>query len=137
MFTYLFSSQILHKFFGFDIKKLFQLCTQGTHLASYRDFLSHSFYSLGDAVDGKPEYNKKYVVEISETVYVEDDPTKNCRAYPTTRFETFADCDNQYMLEMCKKAGVTPIWMAENFSNVSKSFTLLQEPSPGDNWFEF
>ena len=92
---------------------------------------------MGDAVDGKPGYYKKYVFEISETVYVEDDPTKNCRAYPTTCFETFGDCDNQYMLEMCKKAGVTPIWMAENFLNACKSFTLLQEPSPGDNWFEF
>ena len=92
---------------------------------------------MGDAVDGKPGYYKKYVVEISETVYVEDDPTKNCRAYPTTRFESFLDCDNQYMLEMCKRAGVAPIWMAENFSNVSKYFTLLQEPSPGENWFQF
>ena len=91
---------------------------------------------MGDAVDGKPGFYKKYVVEISETVYVEDDPTKNCRAYPTTRFETFGDCDNQYMLEMCKKAGVTPLWVADDFSNVSKYFTLLQEPSPGENWFQ-
>ena len=87
-------------------------------------------------MDGEPGYNKKYAFEISETVYVEDDPTKNCRAYPTTRFETFGDCDNQYMLEMCEKAGVTPLWLADNFSNVTKYFTLLQEPIPGENRFQ-
>ena len=108
----------------------FQLCCQGTQLASYRDFFDHSFYTVGDAVTGKPGYFKKYGFAINENIFVENDPTKHCKVYPTAQFENFGDCDNQYMLELCKKAGVTPIWLSDDFSNVSKYITF-QEISTG------
>ena len=108
----------------------FQLCCQGAHLASYRDFFDHSFYTVGDAVTGKPGYFKKYGFEINENIFVENDPTKHCKVYPTAQYENFGDCDKQYMLELCNKAGVTPIWLSDDFSNVSKYITF-QEISTG------
>ena len=108
-----------------------QINAQGFYLASYRDFFDHSFYSFGDAVAGKPGYFTKYGFEISENIFVEHDPSKNCQVYPTPQFESFGDCDYQYMLDLCEKAGVTPIWLANDFTNVSKNFTF-QEPFPGN-----
>ena len=97
---------------------------------SYRDFFDHSFYTVGDAVTGKPGYFKKYGFEINENIFVEDDPTKHCQVYPTSQFETFGDCDYQYMVDLCEKAEVTPIWLEDDFENVSKYFTF-QGPLPG------
>ena len=79
---------------------------------------------------GNPGYFTKYGFEISENIFVEHDPSKNCKVYPTAQFESFGDCDYQYMVDLCEKAGVTPIWLEENFENVSKHYTF-QEPLPG------
>ena len=79
---------------------------------------------------GEPGYFAKYGFEISENIFVEHDPSKNCQVYPTAQFESFGDCDYQYMVDLCEKAGVTPIWLEENFENVSKYYTF-QEPLPG------
>ena len=107
-----------------------QINAQGFYLASYRDFFDHSFYSFGDAVVGEPGYFAKYGFEISENIFVEHDPSKNCQVYPTSQFETFGDCDYQYMVDLCEKAEVTPIWLEDDFENVSKYFTF-QGPLPG------
>ena len=99
-----------------------QINTQGYHLASYRDFFDHSFYTTGDAILGKPRYFNKYGIEISESVFVQEDPSKHCLNYPTAEYESFGDCDYQYMLDKCTRAGVSPIWLAENFRNVTTQF---------------
>ena len=99
-----------------------QINTQGYHLASYRDFFDHSFYTTGDAILGKPRYFNKYGIEISESVFVQEDPNKHCLNYPTAEYESFGDCDYQYMLDKCRKAGVSPIWLAESFENVTTHF---------------
>ena len=103
-----------------------QINVQGSHIAGYRDLFDHSFYSTGDAIEGKTGFLSKYGVEIRENVFVEDDQSKHCVDYPTVKFENFGDCDNQYMLDTCAKEGVLPIWLVDNFEHVTTYHTYQQ-----------
>ena len=100
-----------------------QINVQGSHLTGYRDLFDHSFYSTGDAIQGRTGFFSKYGVDIRENVFVEDDQSKQCVDYPTVEFENFAECDNQYMLDACAKEGILPIWLADNFDHVTTYHT--------------
>ena len=60
-----------------------QIDVQGSHLTGYRDLFDHSFYSTGDAIEGKTGFLSKYGLEIRENVIVEDDQRKQWLDYPT------------------------------------------------------
>ena len=96
-----------------------QINAQGIHLVTHRDTFHNSLYSTGDALIGDPGYFNKYVIEISENVYVEEDPSKKCRKYPNDEYESFTDCDNQYLRNVCKKHNISPIWLTNDFAKVT------------------
>ena len=104
-----------------------QIKAQGRHLVSHRDLFHNSFYSTGDAVIGVPGFYKKYGIEISENVYVEEDPSKDCRDYPNEEYESFADCDNQYVRNVCKKHDINPVWLTNDFANVTVQYFLSDD----------
>ena len=104
-----------------------QIKAQGRHLVSHRDLFHNSFYSTGDAVIGDPGFYKKYGIEISENVYVEEDPSKDCRDYPNKEYESFADCDNQYVRNVCKKHDINPVWLTNDFANVTVQYFLSDD----------
>ena len=104
-----------------------QINAQGRHLMSHRDLFHNSFYSTGDALISDAGYFKKYGIEISENVYVEEDPSKHCREYPNEEYESFADCDNQYVRDVCKKHNIYPIWLTNDFTNVTVQHFLIDK----------
>ena len=104
-----------------------QIIPQGKHLISYRDFYHYSLYSTGDALISDPGFLKKYVIEIGENVYVEKDPSKHCREYPNEKYQSFGDCDNEYVKSVCKKHNIFPIWMTDDFGNVTIQRFLSDE----------
>ena len=57
---------------------------------------SHQFYSTGDSITLGKGYSS-YIVKVKKQVFVEEDPRKACRNYPNPEFESYADCDDQYM----------------------------------------
>ena len=116
------NNQIKTLEFRFNGKKnitSIQINAVGRHLISHRDLFHSSFYSSGDALISDPGYMKKYGIEISENVYVEEDVSKHCREYPNEEYESFADCDNQYVRNVCKKHNINPIWLTDDFTNVT------------------
>ena len=74
-----------------------QINAQGTHFISHRDFFHNSFFTTGDTLVADRGYMKKYGIEISENIYVEEDASKLCREYPNKEYESFTDCDNKYV----------------------------------------
>ena len=64
---------------------------------------------------------KSYQIEISQREHVEADPTYECRNYPNRDFVSYGQCDHQFMKK--KLDGLTPIWMTENYSEVSTQVT--------------
>ena len=108
-----------------------QINAQGRNLISHRDLFHNSFYSTGDALISDAGYLKKYGIEISENVYVEEDPSKYCKEYPNEKYESFADCDNQYVRNVCKKHNIFPIWLTDDFKNVTIQHFLSEEEASG------
>ena len=73
-------------------------------------------------------------MDISQKVYVEEDPTKNCANYPTDEYETYNDCDRKTALaELAKiiSPDLYPLWAAPstNLSSVSKEPVYIQNSS--------
>ena len=110
-----------------------QINVQGSHHTGYRDFFDHSFYSTGDAIEGRTGFHSKYGLEIRENVFVEEDQSKQCVNYPTGKFKSFGDCDNHYMVDVCAKEGLLPIWLADDFDRVTSYHTYQESvnQSPG------
>ena len=104
-----------------------QINAQGRHFLSHRDLFHNSFLSTGDPLVADPGYMKKYGIEISENVFVEEDTSKHCREYPNEEYESFADCDNEYVRNVCKKHNINPIWLTNDFEKVTVQKVLSDE----------
>ena len=117
--------------FQFDDEKNItsvQIVPYGRHLISHRDFFHFSFYSTGDAIISEPGRIKRFGVEISENVYVEEDQDKHCREYPNKEHTSFGDCDSQYVKSVCEKHNIHPIFLNSNdFKNVTVQYVLSEE----------
>ena len=47
----------------------------------------------------------------------------NCRNYPTEDFETFRDCDAQFVRREVDKMGVVPFWATQDLTEVTNITT--------------
>ena len=109
-------------YFGTLANYAIEIQLKGNTLDCTRNIREHCFYSTGDAITLKEEnMAKSYQVEISQREHVEEDPTNECRNYPNQDFVSYGKCDHQFMKN--KLDGLTPIWMTENYSEVSTQVT--------------
>ena len=84
-----------------------------------------------------------YIVKLKKNVFVEEDPSRTCRNYPTPDFESYLDCDDRYVKERFKAffpgLNLTPPWLTENLDIVTREpvnvdFTnALSNPALGHN----
>ena len=75
---------------------------------------------------GIPCY-KQYSVQISNTIFVDEDPTKNCADYPNPLFESYRDCDEEEMRKFVSSfdpPGLVPVWLSGSFENVTSMLTM-------------
>ena len=56
------------------------------------------------------------MVDIKESVFVEDDPSKNCRVYPNKDHQSYRECDDQFMKDLLSTFDppITPVWLTED-----------------------
>ena len=107
-----------------------QILMESSTLSTDRDLSVQSRYRTGHDI-GMPLKNaneesgtgwKTYDVMLSENIYVETDPTKGCRNYPTENFPSYNDCDKDFIrkeLDNNVAKGFTPFWATDNFDQVS------------------
>ena len=95
-------------------------------LTSNREMYDNAFYTKGDPIFAEPGKFRKYAVEITKNVYLEEDASKNCRDYPNSEFASYMDCDEQHMRNICKDMNLAPIWLYDDFSKVTKMTILNQ-----------
>ena len=69
---------------------------------------------------GNPTYNV-YGIEIRESEFVEDDPSKNCRVYPNKDFQSYREYDDQFMKDYVSKLDppITPVWLTDDANQVT------------------
>ena len=104
-----------------------QISLQGITLATNREIFDNSFYSKGDKITVTPERIRKYAVEISKNVYLEEDKNKNCRNYPNSEYASYMECDDQFMKDFCEKVKLAPIWLLDDFSQASTKAVVVND----------
>ena len=65
-----------------------------------------------------------YVLELQQNIFVRDDLSKNCVDYPTKRYESYNDCDKDFVLTTLAEhygQDFLPIWATFHLENVTRS----------------
>lgn len=90
----------------------------GVTLDCRRNIREHSLQSNGDAIRlDRENVSRAYMVDISQRVFVEQDPANGCRNYPNQEYLSYEECDDQFLRKLMP--GLTPVWMTEDFDQVS------------------
>ena len=63
---------------------------------------------------------------ISQEEYSPEDPANPCMNYPTEEYESYADCDDQFVRSFLPP-GLKPFWTVDNISEATNSFFLDAE----------
>ena len=58
---------------------------------------------------------------ISQNLYSELDPDKNCKNYPNEFFKTYGECDLDFIQQqLLKESDLIPFWATKNLSFATK-----------------
>ena len=71
---------------------------------------------------------KEFALKLKETQFVEDDESKNCVNYPTRKYETYNNCDEDFVNSVIP-TDLVPIWANNNTENVTRHLFLKSEPN--------
>ena len=63
---------------------------------------------------------------FSQEEYSPEDPANPCVNYPTEQYESFADCDEQFVRRSLPP-GLKPFWTVDNISEATNTFDLEYE----------
>ena len=95
-----------------------QVQLRGDTLEGRRNVKDQSLFYSGDTIQIHEEkVSMSYMVEISQQVFVEEDPNHTCLNYPTKEYASYGECDDAAMRKMLPN--ITPIWLADDFAEVS------------------
>ena len=72
---------------------------------------------------------KSYIVTLKQNIY-QDKENTFCVNYPTERFKSFNDCDNQYLEEILQKVQIYPAWAFPK--DLSKATHITNSSGLGD-----
>ena len=105
-----------------------ELKLPGKTIATRRILDENQFYSSGDRMiltndDLKSGVYSNYIVKIKKFVNVEEDPGKICRNYPNDDFQSFEDCDSNFMRKRVKEISpnrdLIPPWLTNDLDKVT------------------
>ena len=63
---------------------------------------------------------------ISQEEYSPEDPANPCVNYPTEEYESYADCDDQFVRKSLPP-GLKPFWTVDNITGATEIFFLENE----------
>ena len=106
-----------------------ELKLQSQGLTTHREIQKHIFDSFGDNMNLNLNQLRQYIVKIRENIFVEEDPSQTCRNYPTSKFASYTECDDQYVRRKIEQIapGLVPVWMTDNLDLVTT------QPMPANN----
>ena len=102
--------------------KTVEVLLRDTNMDCSREVKDHSFYSIGDTIRlTESQVAMAYMVEMSKNVFVKEDPSKRCTDYPTDKFKSYKECDDQFMRKLLADVSpdLLPIWLTDNVENAS------------------
>ena len=69
---------------------------------------------------------KKYVLTFKQKHYSPE--VSNCVDYPSEKYESYEECDKEFMKERTREIGVIPFWATDNFGEVTKNAKHIINP---------
>ena len=98
------------------------------HLFTDRNLKNTRLYYSGHNIvidkDAPFGSSDDYILELSQDVFVEKDHSKNCRNYPTSAFESYNECDKNFILSTLAEhygPNFLPIWATFDLNSVTRS----------------
>ena len=74
---------------------------------------------LKQKIDGGGLF-RAFSIEFSQNVFVEQDSSKNCKNYPNMQFESYSDCDQDFVRRSLQDVyTLQPYWAALDHANVT------------------
>ena len=126
-------------FFSTQLEGNVQILMESSTLFADRDLSVQSRYKIGHDIvvplntePGKSPVRKTYDVILSKNTYVENDPTKGCRNYPTENFTSYNACDKDFVqkeLDQIVGKGFLPFWAVDDFAQVSEENVTDIDPT--------
>ena len=103
----------------------------GKTSACSRNLADLAFSQMGEQIVLGRHWEKHFVVKISGNKFPEEDPGNDCRNYPNEDFESYKECDNDFLKKEADmiSPGLKPIWLAEDLNKVTLQRELLQSSS--------
>ena len=62
---------------------------------------------------------KRFFVALKQTKRLEGGPGIECRNYPTKKFSSYQECDEEFVYSTMKKHNVMPFWAAKSLQEVT------------------
>ena len=61
-------------------------------------------------------------IKLPQTIYSEEDKSKPCINYPTEKFASYGECDENFVYQnILEKFGFISFWSARSLNQVSKT----------------
>ena len=60
-------------------------------------------------------------LRVKQSHYSDQDVEKKCVNYPTKKFKSFTECDEDFVLGEMPKVGVMPFWAIKRNNNITKT----------------
>ena len=128
--------QITLKFSPFPANFSIFITLLGKTSGCSRNLAELAFSQMGDQIGVGRNWEKHFVVKILGNKFPEEDPGNNCRNYPNEEFQSYKDCDNDFLLKEADiiSPGLNPIWLAEDLNKVTIQRELQHSPGKAFHW---
>ena len=65
--------------------------------------------------------------DVSESVFVEEDPSQRCRVYPNEEHQSYRQCDDQFMKGVVSmlEPPIMPVWLTDD-ADQATSIAVVQ-----------
>ena len=69
----------------------------------------------------KEPKRQKFVISIEETIDLDTDPDKRCKNYPVGQYDSYRECDEDFVYEHIKSENhMMPFWATQSMDQVTK-----------------
>lgn len=117
-------------FFKFDAKLFgLEVHIECRHLSCEREIQQNGFFFSGEQMyvsksSARHSMENALVVRLSQNRFVEGDKSENCKIYPNKEFESYNDCDKEFIRRVLStySPAFVPVWATDNMTEVTTFF---------------
>ena len=84
-----------------------------------RNFLAYTGPKI-ESLDLMKPKAVRVIIGLSQFKYLERKGAQNCQNYPSEKFKTFQDCDEDFIENKMKSLGLMPFWATDNMEKVTR-----------------